>query len=485
MWCSCEPPPLQAKRSGLQADCSLGVSELDKDTPLSISVLGLGHVGLPTALSFAELGWPVTGADDDAYVTKTVGAGTAPFFEPGVQEALDNHLRTGNFKVSPDVATAIQETNVIFICVGTPQGADGSVDLTQLDLVAQAIAANLNGEKIVVEKSTSPVQTAKQIKANIQRYAGLSGEGISTSSSDSNIEIVVNPEFMREGKAMDDLNNPDRIILGVESETAKECMLRIYQPLLDKMGPGAEKKVVVTDVNSAEIIKHASNAFLATKISFINMIANLCEAAGADVDQVALGVGLDPRIGAGHLKAGVGYGGSCLPKDVRAFTIVVEQHGQDASLLKEVEAVNNSRVERLLEKARQSLGTLNGKTVGVWGLAFKADTDDVREASSLQLVDHLLAEGASLRLHDPQAICGFKRHHPEAPPRLTYFDAPEGAACSVDALMILTDWAEYAEVDLALIREKMFVPLILDGRNLLESDAVRKLGIEYYSIGRP
>jgi len=215
------------------------------------------------------------------------------------------------------------------------------------------------------------------------------------------------------------------------------------------------------------------------------MIANLCEATGADVDQVALGVGLDPRIGAGHLKAGVGYGGSCLPKDVRAFTIVVEQHGQDASLLKEVEAVNNSRVERLLEKARQSLGTLNGKTVGVWGLAFKADTDDVREASSLQLVDHLLAEGASLRLHDPQAICGFKRHHPEAPPRLTYFDAPEGAACSVDALMILTDWAEYAKVDLALIREKMFVPLILDGRNLLESDAVRKLGIEYYSIGRP
>ena len=215
------------------------------------------------------------------------------------------------------------------------------------------------------------------------------------------------------------------------------------------------------------------------------MIADLCEATDADVDEVALGLGLDPRIGTGHLKAGVGYGGSCLPKDVRAFTIVVEQNGQNASLLKEVEAVNNNRVERLLDKARQSLGTLSGKTLGVWGLAFKADTDDVREASSLQLVDLLLKEGANLRLHDPQAIREFKRQHPEAPPRLSYFDSPEGAACGADALFLLTDWADYSKVNLALIRQQMSVPLILDGRNLLEPDAVRKLGIEYHSTGRP
>ena len=454
---------------------------MEKDTPLSISVLGLGHVGLPTALSFAELGWQVTGADDNHQVAEIIAGGKAPFFEPGLQEALDKHLGTGNFRVSPDVATAIRETNVIFICVGTPQGADGSVDLTQLDGVARAVAANLNGKKFVVEKSTSPVQTAKKIKANIIEYAGQAGN----KDAGSNIEIVVNPEFMREGKAMEDLFNPDRIILGVESEDARECMLRIYRPLLNAMGPGAEGKVVMTDVNSAEIIKHASNAFLATKISFINMIADLCEAADADVEEVALGVGLDPRIGSGHLKAGVGYGGSCLPKDVRAFTIVVEQHGQNASLLRQVEEVNNSRVDRLLDKARHTLGSLSGKTVGVWGLAFKADTDDVREASSLQLVDRLLSEEANLQLHDPQAICQFKRQHPEDLPRLRYCDSAEDAASGADVLMILTDWSEYTKVDLSSVRQQMSVPLILDGRNLLEPDSVRKFGFEYHSTGRP
>lgn len=453
---------------------------MEKDTPLSISVLGLGHVGLPTALSFAELGWQVTGADDNRQVTEIIAGGKAPFYEPGLQEALDKHLGSGNFRVSPDVATAIRDTNVIFICVGTPQGADGSVDLTQLDGVAQAIAANLNGRKFVVEKSTSPVQTAKKIKANIVEYAGQAGN----KNAESDIEIVVNPEFMREGKAMEDLFNPDRIILGVESEAAKECMLRIYRPLLNAMGSGAEAKVVMTDVNSAEIIKHASNAFLATKISFINMIADLCEAADADVEEVALGVGLDPRIGFGHFKAGVGYGGSCLPKDVRAFTIVVEQHGQNASLLRQVEEVNNSRVGRLLDKARPTLGSLSGKTVGVWGLAFKADTDDVREASSLQLVDRLLSEGANLQLHDPQASCQFKRQHPEDLPRLRYCDSAEEAASGAEVLMILTDWSEYTKVDLSSVRQQMSVPLILDGRNLLEPGSVRKLGFEYHSTGR-
>ena len=447
---------------------------------LKLAVVGLGHVGLPTALGFADLGWWVVGADDDQEKAEAIAGGHVPFHEPGVKELLERHLQTERFTVERDSASAIRGSDVVFVCVGTPQRDDGAADLSQLDGVARTIASNLNGYKLIVEKSTTPVLTAQQLKRSIARYS--SGD---EADLNERLEVAVNPEFLREGTAVEDFFNPDRIVIGVESEAAAGTLRRLYRPLVDRMGRTEESTFVVTDVNTAEIIKHASNAFLATKVSFINMVADLCEATGTNVDDVALGMGMDPRIGAAYLNPGVGFGGYCLPKDVSAFRWIAGQHGVDFSLLGEVSAINDARADRLIARMRSAMWVLRGKTVTVWGLAFKPNTDDVREAPSLPIIERLTREEVRLRLYDPAAMPPFGDIFPSSPPVIEYCGSPEEAAEGADALLVLTEWPEFAAADLASVRESMAAPLIIDGRNIFDPEKVRSLGFEYHGVGRP
>ena len=455
------------------------------DGELKLAVLGLGHVGLPTALGLAELGWHVVGAEDDATKAERISRGEVPFFEPGVEALLRRQLDTGMFVVQPDTAAAMREATVLFVCVGTPRLEDGAADLSQIEGVARTIASNINGYKLIVEKSTTPVQTAQEIKRSILRYSTTEPGADGGVGSQLDFEVAVNPEFLREGTALHDFFNPDRIVLGVDSDRAADLLLQIYRPLLERMGTAEEESVIVTDINTAEMIKHASNAFLATRISLINIVADLCEATGANVEDVARGVGMDPRIGPRYLDAGIGYGGSCLPKDVRAFTWIAAKHGIDFAMLKEVQRINDERVDGLISKVRQLLWVVKGKTLAVWGLAFKSGTDDVREAPSIAVARRLLDEGAQLRLYDPWAMDEFKIHFSEETPGLTYCASADEAATGTEALLILTDWDEFLHVDLDRVRERMIVPLIVDGRNHLDPEAARASGFEYHSVGRP
>ena len=450
---------------------------------MKLGVLGLGHVGLPTALGLAELGWTVIGAEDDRAKAEMIAQGEVPFHEPGVESLLRRHLDTGRFVVEPDTASAIRESTVLFVCVGTPQRDDGAADTSQLEGVAQTIAANLNGYKLVVEKSTTPVQTAQHLKEIVSSYSSDGSRG----DDSPNFDIAVNPEFLREGTAVDDFFNPDRIVLGVQSDRAEELLLKIYEPLLHRMGSTAESSVVVTDIDTAEVIKHASNAFLATKISFINMVSDLCDATGANIDDVVMGMGKDPRIGARYFNVGIGYGGYCLPKDITAFTWIANEKEVDFSLLKEVEVINEGRADRFVAMVREAVRvrTLAGKTLAVWGLAFKPGTDDVREAPSMPVVQKLIDEGARLRLFDPQAIDEFKRSFSGDSSQLTYCASAEDAAEGADTVLVLTEWPEFLETDLGELRRRMATPLIVDGRNLMKPAAVRAAGFEYYSVGRP
>ncbi len=447
---------------------------------MKIGVIGLGHVGLPTALGFAELGAEVVGADDDREKVILISDGVMPFHEPGAQILLRKHIDSGRFRVEADVSKAILQSEVLFVCVGTPQREDGSADLSQVEAVARTIARNLNGYKLIVEKSTTPVRTAEQIKRTILRYREKNQE----------FDVAVNPEFLQEGNAIHGFFNPSRIVLGVESDRARDLLLRVYQPLLDRLSsegdePSRDRRVLVTNPNTAEITKHASNAFLATKISFINMIADLCEATGADVAKVAYGLGLDPRIGSTFLRAGVGFGGYCLPKDLRALVRIGEELEVNMGLLKEVEGINQQRTELVLRKLRGVLWVMTGKTVGILGLAFKPQTDDIREAPSLRVIEQLLAEGASLRVHDPQAMENVRRHFLSQEGRILYCKYPEDVGTGADAVLVLTEWEEYARIDLTRLRDVMNVPILVDARNLFDPVKVRDLGFEYVSMGRP
>ena len=458
---------------------------MTQDDEMRLAVLGLGQAGLPTALGLAELGWPVVGFDPDLAKARQIARGEVPFHEPEVEIPLRHHLDTGLFTVENDLAAAIQDSNVVFLCVGTPQGNDGAADLSQIDSAAQGIASNLNGYKLIVQKSTAPVLTAQRIKQILLRHAATSDSGVDGALDEVDFDVAVNPEFLRAGFALHDFLNPARIVLGVESERAKKILLTIYQPLLDRMGTTAESFIVVTDVNTAEIIKHAANAFLATKVSFINMVADLCDATGANVDDVARSMGMDPRIAPHFLKAGIGYAGSCLPKDLRAFVRVAEEHGVDFSLLREVERVNVGRSERFVSKVRQAVRVLDSSTLAIWGLAFKPGTDDVLESPSLDITRRLLEKGAQLRLYDPQSTDKFQHHFPEDAPSLTYCASAEEAVDGAHALLILTDWPQFLEVDLADVRRRMAVPLVLDARNHLDAAHIRAQGFTYHGIGRP
>jgi len=431
-----------------------------------VGVLGLGHVGLPTALGFAEIGWAVVGTDNDESKVTAVNQGVPPFFEPGMEELLHKHLGSGRFKALRDLGETVRQSDILFICVGTPHREDGSADLSQVEGATRSVAENLNGYKLIVEKSTAPVMTARWIERSILRY----GKG------KPEFEVACNPEFLREGTAIHDFLHPDRVVIGARSEKAKSWLAELYAPL--------GRPMLITDLNTAEMIKHSSNAFLALKISYINMVSDLCEAAGASVKDVATGLGLDPRIGSHFLQAGIGYGGFCLPKDLKAFIHVAEELGVNFDLLREVERINQSRVERFVRKVQQALWVLKDKKLAVWGLAFKPQTDDIREAPSLNVVRRLRQAGASLRLYDPAATREFRQVVPEERDRLVYCSSAIEAARGADAILVLTEWPEFCEMDWKQVRECVALPVVVDGRNCLDAAALQAQGFEYHRMGK-
>jgi UDPglucose 6-dehydrogenase len=452
-----------------------------------IAVIGLGHVGLPTAVGLSSLGWNVIGADEDPAKIEQILSGKSPFFEPGLDDLLKESLARGNFCAVSQVTDAIRSASVIFICVGTPQREDGTADLTQVEAIARTIGRNLNGYKLVVEKSTVPAITAAWIKRTITRYALMKRQEAETNGNGKqrdketdflapDFDVASNPEFLQEGKAIDDFFRPYRLVIGTDSSRARTILKQIYK--------GVQSPVVTCDVTTAELIKHAANAFLSTKISFINMVTDICDSVGADVTRVAEGLGLDPRIAPAFLQAGIGFGGYCFPKDLSAFAHLAEQHGVDASLLRAVEGINLQRTEVFMKKVRSAMWQLRGKTLGILGLAFKPNTDDIREAPSLRIISALLKEGAALRVHDPRAIPAVKAAFPSGEGEITFCDSPYDAARGTEALLLLTEWGDYRSLDLARLRDSMQDPVIIDGRNFFDPLEMQKAGFSYVGMGR-
>jgi UDPglucose 6-dehydrogenase len=443
-----------------------------------IAILGMGHVGLPTALMFAELGMTVIGADASEAKIEELSQGQCTFFEPGITDLLVKHLRSSRLTLTADVPAAIRAANVLFICVGTPQDDHGDADLSQVESLARVIARNLNGGyKLIVEKSTVPAITGQWIRKTIQKFAIEKNNGSNGSHSTPDFDVASNPEFLKEGTAMHDCFNPDRIVCGVDSLRARRILEALYSPL--------KRPIIFTNVSTAELIKHSANAFLAMKISFINMVADICETVQADVCSVAEGIGTDPRIGPAFLQSGIGYGGYCLPKDVRAFRRLAESRGVDARLLEAIESVNESRVPRLVKKLKDALWVLNGKTVAVLGLSFKEGTDDMRGATSVRVIEELVRENVKVRAFDPAASVTARAALAHCSESISFENSAYEAVKDAHALLILTGWREFRELDFRLIHELMQSHIVLDGRNILDSSMLVNLGFEYLSIGRP
>ena len=452
---------------------------------IHIAVVGSGYVGLVAAVCFAEMGHQVVCVDNDQRKVDALRGGDTLIHENHLPELLERHRNKG-VTFTTNLAEATQKAAAIFIAVGTPQSETGDADLSYVEAVASEIARHINDYKVIVEKSTVPVYTNEWIRRVIER------NGVSREMFD----VVSNPEFLREGTAVEDFLHPDRIVVGADSDRAAKVLDDIYAPLTSgsyyktaKPIPGvcsedAPAALLHTSTKSAEIIKHASNAFLALKISFINAVANLCEAADANVEQVARGIGLDSRIGPKFLRPGIGYGGSCFPKDVAAFRSVADQMGVDFSLLTEVERINVAQKKRFLSKVRSALWTLRGKRLAVLGLAFKGETDDIRESPAIDLCEMLLNEGCQVIAYDPAAIARAKAELPESK-QMKYAASVDEAAKDADALLILTDWAEFREIDLKQLHATLRYPIVIDGRNLFEPKTMAEHGFTYLSVGRP
>jgi UDPglucose 6-dehydrogenase len=446
---------------------------------MQVSVIGAGYVGLTTAACLAEIGHRVLCADNDLNKLERLNCGRLPFFEPHLDSLVQSNVAAGRLQfVSP--AEAIEKGTAIFICVGTPPLENGEADLSAIESVARTIASTARGYRLVIEKSTVPVQTAKRLWKHLSIY-NVNG---------LDFDVVSNPEFLREGSAVGDFFHPDRIVIGAESPRAVAVMKEVYGPILtspvacpvhSNCPPVREIPLIVTDTNSAELVKHASNSFLAMKISFINLVADACEAAGADIAKVAEGIGSDQRIGQSFLNPGIGFGGFCFPKDLQAFVRIGEKLGCDFSLLKEVEKINLRRAEQFVAKVKKELWVLRGKSLAIWGLAFKPDTDDVRFAPALNIAKRLLAEGAHIRAYDPQAMQKAKDELPE----ITYCLSPQEAARNADAILILTEWAEFRRPDWANLAKTVAHPLVIDGRNLYPPDELAAHGFQYVCIGKP
>ena len=451
----------------------------------SIAVVGSGYVGLVAAACFAEMGHRVICVDNDETKVRMLREGGIPIHEDYLPELLS---RNGQNLVefTTDLRGATHSSDAIFIAVGTPQSEAGSADLSYVDAVASEIARSINSYKVIVEKSTVPVYTNEWIRRVMER------NGVPRNLFD----VTSNPEFLREGTAVADFLHPDRIVIGAATERAADLLKNIYRPLTSgeyyrgaNVVPGPRSQadpppILLTSTKAAEVIKHASNAFLATKISFINAVANICESVGADVEEVARGMGMDTRIGPKFLRAGIGYGGSCFPKDVAAFRHVAELAGVEFSLLHEVEKINAEQRSRFFQKVRSALWTFRDKKVAVLGLAFKGGTDDIRESPALDIVSMLLHEGCKVSAYDPAAEQRTKELIPPGA-QMQYVDDPYAAALDADALLILNDWAEFADLDLERLHSALRFPIIIDGRNLYDPATMNQKGFSYLSVGRP
>ena len=452
---------------------------------MPIAIVGSGYVGLVAAACFAELGHHVVCVDNDQDKLAALQAGKTPIHEKFLPELLARH-RGQRLTFSGSLSEAVRRCDVIFIAVGTPAGQDGACDLSYVESVSCEIARSVNGvRKIVVEKSTVPVCTSDWIR----KVMLLNG------APEGSFAVASNPEFLREGSAVSDFLYPDRIVIGADDERCARALKDIYRPLTDgsyyrQKGavPGPDEacippRLIVTSAKSAELIKHASNAFLAMKISFINAVASICESVGANIEQVCQGIGADSRIGHRFLSPGIGYGGSCFPKDLKAFRAVARECGYDFRLLEEVIHINSDQCERFLRKVRSALWNLRGKRLGVLGLAFKGGTDDIRESPALSVVESLLDEGAEVVAYDPAAIPRAQAVLPER--GVTYVDNVYQVADGVDALLILTDWEEFADLDFQRVQRLLRYPIIIDGRNLYSPELMAEKGFIYLSVGRP
>jgi len=436
---------------------------------MKITIIGTGYVGLTTGTCFAEVGHEVTCVDNNTEKVQTLLDGKIPIYEPGLEELVQKNVSAGRLNFTTSTEDGVRDGEVIFIAVPTPPQEDGSVDLVFIEKVAREIAQCLSpemGYKVIVDKSTVPVKTGQKVEETLKRYA----------PKDCEFGVTSNPEFLREGSAVDDLLNPDRIVFGSNDDRATTIMHKVYEPFV--------APVLVTDVESAELIKHAANSFLALKISYINAVGRICEASGADIEKVAEGIGMDDRIGRRFLNAGLGYGGSCFPKDVKAFIAISESLGYPFDLLKQVEQINEDQRKLFLDKIREKLWVLQEKKIAVWGLAFKQNTDDVRESVAIKLIHDMLEEGAEVTVYDPQAIETAKLFG-DLEGKVTFakdiYECVEGA----EALVIATEWPEFANANLATVREKMSANLIFDGRNLIAPESAAQQGFDYHSIGRP
>ena len=452
------------------------------EKPLKISVIGTGYVGLVTGACFSGIGHEVVCTDNDASKIKTLEAGGLPIYEPGLDKVIAQARKEKRLTFRENPADAVAGGDAIFICVGTPPLPNGDADLSAIDHVARMIATEARSPKIVVEKSTVPARTGQELKRALSVYGRKSNVKFSVAS---------NPEFLREGTAVEDFLHPDRIVIGVDDEEAERQLKEVYRPVLEQnfkcpvhtpaCPSGTLPTWLVTTINSAELIKHASNSFLALKISYANMVADLAEKLGADIEEVMRAVGMDPRIGQSFLRCGLGFGGFCLPKDLQAFVHLAERSGVDFTMLREVERINKKRIDHFCEKIRQALWVIRGKQIGILGLAFKANTDDIRFAPAIDLIHKLLAEGAKIKAYDPEAMDRARAVLPQIEYVKSAYEAAEGS----EALLIATEWDEFRKLEWERVHAAMDRPLILDGRNLLSPQEMKTKGFEYHCFGRP
>jgi UDPglucose 6-dehydrogenase len=427
-----------------------------------ICIVGTGYVGLVTGTCFAEIGHHVVCVDNDVKKVELLKGGGIPIYEPGLDELVRKNVAAGRLQFTSEIAEGVRSCEVVFIAVPTPPRADGSVDMSFVEKVAREIAGAMTEYKIVVDKSTVPVKTGEKVAETIRRY----------NKHKVDVDVVSNPEFLREGCAVQDLMKPDRIVIGTSSDRPIAKMKDIYAPF--------NAPIIITDINSAELIKHASNSFLALKISYANALAAICESSGANVEDVAHGMGLDKRIGRAFLNAGLGYGGSCFPKDLSAFIHIAEQLGYDFQLLKEVQRINTEQIQRFLKKIHEALWIVQDKTIAVLGLAFKPNTDDMRLAPSLDIIRPLQKEGARIRAYDPKAMEKSKEFLTD----VEYCDSAYAAASGADALVLCTEWDEFRDLDLEKLRSVMAQPIAIDGRNVFDPKRMDALGFVYKSVGR-
>ena len=440
---------------------------------MNIAIVGTGYVGLVSGTCFADTGANVTCIDVDEKKIERLNNGDIPIYEPGLDELVVKNVKAGRLKFSSDLASVLNDQEIVFSAVGTPPDEDGSADLNYVLQVAKTIGENLNRYLVVVTKSTVPVGTARKVRETIQ--AELDKRGV-----DIPFDVASNPEFLKEGNAIKDFMSPDRVVVGVESEKAKKTLTKLYKPFLIN-----NFRVIFMDIPSAEMTKYAANSMLATRISFMNDIANLCELVGADVNMVRQGIGADTRIGRKFLYAGCGYGGSCFPKDVKALIKTADKAGYSMEVLKAVERVNERQKHVLFEKlvkAYDGADNLKGKTIALWGLSFKPETDDMRESTALVIIDSLLKAGCNIRAYDPVAMDECKRRLPDAP--ITYCRDMYDAVLDADAMLLLTEWKEFRLPTWAVIRKEMVRPLVIDGRNIFDIEELEENGFEYHCIGK-